>query len=300
MFEIIIAAIIIICIIYIFRGDFSKKEVGVTVLKSLPLSIFKKWSREDKSINKRYMKKDMSEDIEDIDNNINDYNNEVLEEIAIGSISAEVEEAENKELSKGIEECIVSEGIEETEVDILYDEFEEIENSITSSNETEAVDIVNEIEAITEINEVENRNEYLSETEEMINNYEIDEFSNSQENLENNRSMEIQNKLESIDLEVINNEEEIKEVVEEFNNTMENILVDDVKDISDVFIDDISKVIENKEIIDELKEKEIVYWTPNGKTYHVKNTCRTLARSKVINSGTIYESGKDFKCEHCK
>lgn len=297
MFEIIIAVIIIICIIYIFRGDFSKREVGVTVLKSLPLSIFKKWSKEDR----RYMKKEMSEDIEGIDNSINNNNNEVLQEVAIDSISEEVEKVENNVLSEGIEEYVVSEEIEETAVDILYDEYEEIENSITSSNETEAADILNEVEAITEINEVENRDEYLSETEEIINNFEIDEFINSQENLENNTSMEIENKLESTDLEVINNEEEIKEVVEEFNNTIENILEDDFKDTSDVsIIDDIYEVIENKEIIDELKEKEIVYWTPNGKTYHVKNTCRTLARSKVINSGTIYESGKDFKCEHCK
>lgn len=45
---------------------------------------------------------------------------------------------------------------------------------------------------------------------------------------------------------------------------------------------------------------DIVYWTPNGKTYHKSNTCRTLARSKIINSGSIIESGKDFQCEHCK
>ena len=49
-----------------------------------------------------------------------------------------------------------------------------------------------------------------------------------------------------------------------------------------------------------LNQEEIVYWTPNGKTYHSKSTCRTLARSKIINSGTVNESGKDFKCENCK
>lgn len=51
---------------------------------------------------------------------------------------------------------------------------------------------------------------------------------------------------------------------------------------------------------DVLKEEKIVYWTPNGKTYHSKSTCRTLTRSKVINSGTVSDSGKDFKCENCK
>ena len=84
----------------------------------------------------------------------------------------------------------------------------------------------------------------------------------------------------------------------------------EVKDIS-VIIDNTgysknikNKLIENKENLEnfkeEIKEKEIVYWTPRGKTYHAKSTCRTLARSKVINSGTVYESGTDFKCEHCK
>lgn len=257
MFEIIVAIIIVICIIYIFRGDFSKKEVGVTVLKSLPLSIFKKWSKEDKSINKRDMNNDISEDIKEIDNNINDESNEVLQEVAVDIISEKVQEAKND---------IVSEG--------------------------------------TETNEVKNRDEYLNETEEIINKNsaerlinETEKFTDSQEDFESNTSIEIEEGLDSIDLECINNEV----VVEEFNNTVENILEDDFKDNSDVsIIDDIQEVIENKEIIDEIKEKEIVYWTPNGKTYHVKNTCRTLARSKVINSGTIYESGKDFKCEHCK
>ena len=55
--------------------------------------------------------------------------------------------------------------------------------------------------------------------------------------------------------------------------------------------------------LDEIRTSEVeelVFWTPNGKTYHTKNTCRSLSRSKIINSGTVYESGKDFKCENCK
>ena len=47
-------------------------------------------------------------------------------------------------------------------------------------------------------------------------------------------------------------------------------------------------------------EAEVVYWTPNGKSYHMENTCRTLARSKIIHSGTIEQSGKSSDCEHCR
>ena len=50
MFEIIVAIIVIICIIYFFKGDFTRRNAGVIVLKSLPLSIFKKWGKEDKGI----------------------------------------------------------------------------------------------------------------------------------------------------------------------------------------------------------------------------------------------------------
>lgn len=43
----------------------------------------------------------------------------------------------------------------------------------------------------------------------------------------------------------------------------------------------------------------IVYWTPNGKSYHSTPNCSTLKRSKVINSGTIEESGKTDPCDRC-
>lgn len=42
-----------------------------------------------------------------------------------------------------------------------------------------------------------------------------------------------------------------------------------------------------------------VYWTPNGKSYHTTKSCSTLSRSKVINSGTIAESGKYDPCDRC-
>lgn len=170
MFEIIVAIIVIVCIIYIFKGDFTR-SAGVTVLESLPLSIFKKWNKEENSIKEE-------ESIDEIDN--------------------------------------------------------------------------------------------------------IDEVSN----------MEKSDSIES--LEKINKMEE--KLMDKSDNCSENT--------SDILINNGEEIIENKNIIEadngEVKEEYIVYWTPNGKTYHMKSTCRTLARSKVINSGTVYESGKDFKCEHCK
>ena len=44
---------------------------------------------------------------------------------------------------------------------------------------------------------------------------------------------------------------------------------------------------------------EIVYWTPNGKSYHTRKSCSTLSRSKTILEGTIQESGKDDPCDRC-
>ena len=168
MFEIIVAIIVVGCIIYMFKGDFARKNVGVTVLESLPLSIFKKWGKENNKIE--------DNTIEGLDKPTNiEPANEVLNEVAITGIDEE-------------------------------------------SKEVEVIDIK---ENINEIND-EEKNELI----------------------------------------------ENKESVENIN--------------------------------EEIKEKDIVYWTPRGKTYHVKRNCRTLSRSKVINSGTVCESGKDCKCEHCK
>ena len=154
MFEIIVAIIVLICIIYLFKGDFFRKKVVVTVVENLPLAIFRKNNRDE-----------------------SDYN------------------------------------------------FE-------SQNRTS-----------------------LKEDEK--NNY------------------------KAIDEEVKLDKEDILE-------QKETGVLDEVA----------SDIINND--IEEEKEEEIVYWTPKGKTYHVKSTCRTLARSKVIHSGTVYESGKEFKCENCK
>ena len=43
----------------------------------------------------------------------------------------------------------------------------------------------------------------------------------------------------------------------------------------------------------------IVYWTPNGKSYHTTKNCSTLSRSKTILEGTIKESGKHDPCDRC-
>lgn len=42
-----------------------------------------------------------------------------------------------------------------------------------------------------------------------------------------------------------------------------------------------------------------VYWTPNGEVYHSTADCPTLGRSKVINSGSVSQSGKSRPCKVC-
>lgn len=44
---------------------------------------------------------------------------------------------------------------------------------------------------------------------------------------------------------------------------------------------------------------EIVYWTPNGNSYHTTKSCSTLSRSKTILEGTIQKSGKSDPCDKC-
>lgn len=48
--------------------------------------------------------------------------------------------------------------------------------------------------------------------------------------------------------------------------------------------------------------QDVVYWTPNGSSYHSSERCRTLSRSKTILSGTIDEaiaSGHADPCGVC-
>lgn len=43
----------------------------------------------------------------------------------------------------------------------------------------------------------------------------------------------------------------------------------------------------------------IVYWTPNGSVWHADANCPSLARSKVVKSGTVDQSGKARGCKKC-
>ena len=52
-------------------------------------------------------------------------------------------------------------------------------------------------------------------------------------------------------------------------------------------------------VVEDKTKEDIVYWTPNGKSYHSTKFCPTLSRSKTINSGTQAESGKYDPCDRC-
>ena len=48
--------------------------------------------------------------------------------------------------------------------------------------------------------------------------------------------------------------------------------------------------------------KDKVYWTPNGKSYHAVDYCYTLSRSKIILNGTLERAmslGKYDPCSKC-
>ena len=237
MIEIAIAILVVGCIIYIFKSDFIRRDVCVTVIESLPLSIFKKWVKEDSKIKSDNILKDERNKVISIKNNgyenIVDFNKEVLNEVAITKIEPDIEVIEEENI---IEENNVNEE-ENIDEDIRIDTTKDIEEVINTN-------INNSFEG--NLKEVSNNSEESIESKEIIEdtNEEIKEIDKSSE-----------------------------EVDEEANN-----------------LDDILNLV----------SEELVFWTPNGKTYHTKNTCRSLSRSKIINSGTVYESGKDFKCENCK
>lgn len=190
MIEIILAILVIGCIIYIFKGDFFRRNAGVTVLKSLPLSIFKKWVKEDENIKQEAT-------------------------VKVNHIKTSDDKKNNDSASKVLDK---------------------------QNEDTKAIDKLGKIEEVNEIEAIEN----------------IDELSNHSENISDGLINDGKEIIESIEDQLINEDESINEA------------------------------------------EQLVYWTPRGKTYHSKTTCRTLVRSKVINSGTVNESGKDFKCEYCK
>lgn len=49
-------------------------------------------------------------------------------------------------------------------------------------------------------------------------------------------------------------------------------------------------------------QSRVVYWTPNGKSYHYDRNCPTLSRSKTVLSGSLSEAiaaGKSDPCDKC-
>ena len=115
MFEIIVAIIVVGCIIYMFKGDFARKNVGVTVLESLPLSIFKKWGKENNKIE--------DNTIEGLDKPTNiEPANEVLNEVAITGIDEESKEVEVIDIKENINE------INDEEKNELIENKESVEN----------------------------------------------------------------------------------------------------------------------------------------------------------------------------
>lgn len=63
--------------------------------------------------------------------------------------------------------------------------------------------------------------------------------------------------------------------------------------------DNYKKEDTSQETTEDISNGNIVYWTPNGKSYHSTKDCSTLARSKTILSGTQAESGKNDPCDRC-
>lgn len=61
----------------------------------------------------------------------------------------------------------------------------------------------------------------------------------------------------------------------------------------------IPEKIETPIVNESVSNGEVVYWTPNGKSYHTTSSCSTLSRSKTILQGTIAESGKFDPCDIC-
>ena len=45
--------------------------------------------------------------------------------------------------------------------------------------------------------------------------------------------------------------------------------------------------------------QNIVYWTPNGKSYHIDRNCFTLNRSKTVLEGALSTCPKTDPCDHC-
>ena len=138
----------------------------------------------------------------------------------------------------------------------------------------------------------------LDNTEEIVSEDKVDDIADTTIE-ENETTVAIDEIEENIITESIN---EVQAITENNSEEILNDSEDTNEDIKEI-IEDVEELFEEVNNLDEIRTSEVeelVFWTPNGKTYHTKNTCRSLSRSKIINSGTVYESGKDFKCENCK
>lgn len=84
------------------------------------------------------------------------------------------------------------------------------------------------------------------------------------------------------------------------NDEFDNINPDEYNTNIGVYNTNVNNTSSNTNVTDSNNDsKKIVYWTPNGKSYHSSKSCSTLSRSKTILEGTIEESGKSDPCDRC-
>ncbi len=84
------------------------------------------------------------------------------------------------------------------------------------------------------------------------------------------------------------------EIVDEFSNESpeENHTADNTSNQQDNS-NDKENTIQQADVI------KIVYWTPNGKSYHTTKECSTLSRSKTIIEGELSSTPKTDPCDRC-
>ena len=128
---------------------------------------------------------------------------------------------------------------------------------------------------------------------------------------------EAQNKIDAIGEVGLESKDIIAEAREYYDNLPEAVrpLVKNYQELQQA-----EQILEQKEAEEEASQKpstpatpkpepapssrpndsgQIVYWVPNGEKYHTTKNCRTLARSKIINSGTIRQAGGRDLCKVC-
>lgn len=84
-----------------------------------------------------------------------------------------------------------------------------------------------------------------------------------------------------------------------YENTTESI------DTTEEYIEDTQAEINETEYTPEITQVEysessrIVFWVPNGKSYHSSEGCPTLSRSKTILNGPLSSCPKGDPCDRC-